>query len=323
MATWRVVFTLAAVASAQSVISTHAGLIHFFQGAVFVNDHPLEAHLGKFTNVPQGAELRTEQGRAEVLLTPGVFLRVGENSAIRMAATELADTQVELVSGSAMVEAGEPNKDTAVTITYRNWKARFPQKGLFRIDSDPPRLWALRGSAEVAASDKGDPIKVEAGMYLPLAAVLVPEQSSLTPSDALSDWARGRSQSIVADNAITAQIDEDPPEFAAGLDNFVYFPMLGLMPSLGSSYSSLYSSVTPYQPGFSSIYLPGYNYQPIFVGIPTGIRVGGGYIPRPIRIGTGTGIGIGTPRQPQQIPRPAPIRVGAPLRGGVVVGGHR
>src|SRR5271154_2998024 len=122
MATWRVVFTLAAVASAQSVISTHSGLIHFFQGAVFVNDHPLEAHLGKFTNVPQGAELRTETGRAEVVLTPGVFLRVGENSAIRMSATELADTQVELVSGSAMVEAGGPKKDTAATGTNRKWE---------------------------------------------------------------------------------------------------------------------------------------------------------------------------------------------------------
>jgi hypothetical protein len=215
-----------------------------------------------------------------------------------------------------MLQAGEQNKDTAVTVTYGKWKAHFPQKGLFRIDSDPPRLWALRGSAEV------DSVKVEAGMDLPLAAVLVPEQSGQPPSDSLSDWSRGRSQSIVADNAITAQIDEDPPELGAGLDNFVYYPMLGL----GSSYSSLYSPTTPYQPGFSSIYLPGYSYQPIFIGVPfSGISVrrpviGGGYIPLPIRIGTGIGTGVGMPRQPQPIPRPAPIHVGAPIRVG---GGHR
>jgi hypothetical protein len=219
------------------------------------------------------------------------------------------------------VEAGEQNKDTAVTLTIGKWKAHFPQKGLFRIDSDPPRLWALRGSAEV------DSVKVEAGTDLPLAAVLVPEQSDQPPSDALSDWARGRSQSIVADNAITAQIDEDPPELGAGLDNFVYYPTLGLTPSLGSSYSSLYSSVAPYQPGFSSIYLPGYSYQPIFIGLPfSGISIrrpviGGGYIPGPIRIGGGLGTGIGMPRPSQPSPRPAPIRVGPPpIRVGL---GHR
>ncbi len=331
-----VVFTLAASVSAQSVISTRAGLIHFFEGAVYVSDRPLEAHLGKFTAVPQGAELRTEQGRAEVLLTPGVFLRVGEKSAIRMTATDLADTQVELVTGSAMVEAGEPNKDTSVTLIYRNWKVHFPRKGLFRIDSDPPRLWVLRGSADVAAIRQGEPIKVDEGMDLPLAAVLVPEQSGHAPADALSDWAKGRSQSIVADNTITAQIDEDPDATAAGLDNFTYFPLLGVLPSLGSSSPDLYSSLSPYQSGFNSIYFPGYSYQPIFVGIPIH-----GYLPyRPPRIGTGIGNNPSgpfpyrpspyrplpyrpTPYQPtpyRSTPRPAPIRV-TPLGG--VSGGVR
>ena len=49
-------------------------------------------------------------------------------------------------------------------------------------------------------------------MDLPLAAVLGP--GAIGPNarpDALSDWAKAAAaQSIVADNAITAQIDEDP-----------------------------------------------------------------------------------------------------------------
>ena len=56
----------------QAVISTRSGLVHFFEGAVFVEGQPLEARLGRFAIVPEGAELRTEQGRAELLLTPGV-----------------------------------------------------------------------------------------------------------------------------------------------------------------------------------------------------------------------------------------------------------
>src|SRR6202051_4790908 len=94
---------------AQSVISTHSGVIHFFEGAVYLGDRPLESHLGRFPSVPQGAELRTAEGRAEVLLMPAVFLRICEYSGIRMVANALADTQVELRSGSAIVDSGGPN----------------------------------------------------------------------------------------------------------------------------------------------------------------------------------------------------------------------
>src|ERR1700722_2004251 len=40
--------------------------------------------------------LETGQGRAELLLTPGVFLRVGDNSAVRLISPGLADTRVEV-----------------------------------------------------------------------------------------------------------------------------------------------------------------------------------------------------------------------------------
>src|SRR6202167_837891 len=97
------VIALLLPAGAQSVISTHSGVIHYFEGAVYLGDQSLESHLGRFPTVPQGAELRTAEGRAEVLLTPGVFLRMGDRSAIRMVADDLADTQVELEAGSIIV----------------------------------------------------------------------------------------------------------------------------------------------------------------------------------------------------------------------------
>src|SRR5580704_4986252 len=72
------------VAHAQSVISTHSGVIHFFEGAVYLDDQALEPHLARFPSMADGSELRTGEGRAEVLLTPGVFLRMDARSAIRM-----------------------------------------------------------------------------------------------------------------------------------------------------------------------------------------------------------------------------------------------
>jgi hypothetical protein len=313
------VIALALPASAQSVISIRSGVIHFFEGAVYLGDQPLESHLGRFPSVPQGAELRTAEGRAEVLLTPGVFLRMGERTAIRMLANDLADTRVEVQTGSVIVDSGEPNPGTSVTLIYKDWRVRLLQKGVYRIDSDPPCLWVRQGQAEVLFGASAQPVTVGHGMSLPLAGVLVPEQSSEPSSDALNAWADGRSESISADNAITAQIDEDPASQTAGLDGFTYFPFLGL-PSVGLASSYPYSSFPVYQPGFSSIYLPGYTYRPLMVGL-MGRRFGIYPPSPPRRIGVITGSGPIIPIQHPPIQPPGPMH-GTP-HPGVHVGGHR
>ena len=46
---------LVSPAFGQAVISTHSGLVHFFEGAVFVAGQPLESHFGKFAAIPEGA----------------------------------------------------------------------------------------------------------------------------------------------------------------------------------------------------------------------------------------------------------------------------
>jgi len=280
--------TLTVSAAAQSVISTHSGVVHFFEGAVSIDGQPLESHLGKFAVVPQGGELHTAKGRAEVLLTPGVFLRLGDSSAIRMIANTLTDTRVELLSGSAIVDSAEPTAGTSVALIYKSWSVRFLEPGTYRMDSDPPRLWVIQGKAEVAAGDKAA-LTVEQGMSLPFASVLVPDRTILQPNDMLSMWDEGRKQSIDADNAIAANI-QDPASLDAsnsGVDGFTNYPLLS-MTSLGPGIST-YSSLGIYEPGFNSIYLPGYTVLPIFLGLGFGgprvpvrqppIRIGSGYLP--------------------------------------------
>lgn len=311
--TLAMVIALALPAAGQSVISVRSGVIHFFEGSVYSGDQPLEPHPGKFQTLAQGDELRTAQGSAEVLLTPGVFLRIGEKSAIRMVANDLADTRVELLAGSAIVGSYEPTANTSVTLIYKNWKVHFLQKGTYRIDSEPPRLWVDQGKAEVSAEATAAPVSVEQGMDVRFAAVLVPEQSLNEPADDLSDWSKGRSESISADNAIAAQISDDPTsadnsDLGSGI--LTYFPLLGL-PPLGLGLSSPYSSFAPYQPGFNSIYLPGYTYQPFILAL----RMGGlGISPR---VGTPFHGSVG-PRGP--LPRPTHLR---PVPPAGVHGVHR
>jgi len=298
-----VLFMLTVAASGQSVISTRSGLVHYFEGDVYLNDHPLEAHLGKFSSVPQGAELRTEQGRAEVLLTPGGFLRMGERSAIRMVANDLADTQVELETGSVIVETGEPNQDTTVTLIYRNWKIHFPQKGLYRIDCDPPSLRVLQGAAEVVTTS-GEPITVEKGTDLPFAGVLVPERSSHQPADALSDWDEGRAESIIADNIITAEIRQDPAPQTLDLDRFAYAYLRSLgVPPLGLVSSKPHDSIIWSEPGL----------MPLWLGITMGRGLRSHVFSRLPRIGASprTGTTLSSPHP--AVPHPAPTHL---ARGG-------
>jgi hypothetical protein len=260
---------LAVLAGGQSVISTHAGVVHFFEGAVYLNDQPLESHLGRFSTIPQGGELRTEKGRAEVLLTPGVFIRVGEQSTIRLVANQLSDTRVELVTGSSVVDSAEPASGTSVKLLYKNWSVHFLEQGVYRINSNPAHMWVFQGKAEVSGGNQGDGLLLSRGMDVAFAPTLVPSQSSESdhPRDGLSGWADGRRQSISADNTIAANI-QDPATLSIStpsVDSFTNFPMIGL-PSVGPS--GVYSSLGSYQPGFNSMYLPGYTYFPSYTLLP-------------------------------------------------------
>jgi hypothetical protein len=331
--TLALVTVLALPADGQSVISTRSGVVHFFEGAVFLGDVPMEPHPGKFPRMAEGAELRTAQGRAEVLLTPGVFLRMGERSAIRLVSNDLSDTRVELLAGSAIVDSAQPGSGTSVTLIYKDWRVRFLRKGSYRIDSEPPRLSVRQGDAEVRAGATGTPVSVTQWMNLPLAAVLVPERSIDEPADGLANWDHGRSESISADNAIIAQIDEDPASRSSDLamSSFTYFPFIGAL-SLGPGVSSLYSSYTPYQSGFNSIYLPGYTYRPLLLGLSPRGYMSHIYSPpvysHPNRAGFSSGVGAIVPGPHAPVPlRPAPAQPITPARpfthGAGVHGGHR
>ena len=85
-------FFLAAstVASAQSVRSARSGLVYFSEGNVFIGEQQLQHKFGHFQEIGDGVLLRTlNLYRAEVLLTAGVFLRIDQNSAIRMLSDNL------------------------------------------------------------------------------------------------------------------------------------------------------------------------------------------------------------------------------------------
>src|SRR5580700_10148411 len=102
-----VLMTAVAVCCAQAITSAHSGTLHYFEGTVSVDGSLIQPKVGRFSGLKEQSVLRTGQGRAEVLLTPGVFLRVGENSAIEMLDNRLVSTRVEVLSGTVIVESDD------------------------------------------------------------------------------------------------------------------------------------------------------------------------------------------------------------------------
>ena len=141
---------LVSAASGQSVRSTHSGLLYFFDGYVFLGDQQLQQKFGRFPELAEGGVLRTELGRAEVLLTPGVFLRVAENSSIRMLSNRLSDTRIELLRGSAIIEVSHEASNPSDTLIYKDWQVRIAHRtASLESIREPAQVRVLSGSGEV------------------------------------------------------------------------------------------------------------------------------------------------------------------------------
>src|ERR1700722_5288576 len=74
------------------------GTLNYVEGQVAVAGQTVTSRSVGSVQMEPNQVLETGQGHAEVLLTPGVFLRVGDNSAVRLISPRPADTRVEVLS---------------------------------------------------------------------------------------------------------------------------------------------------------------------------------------------------------------------------------
>lgn len=201
----------AAFSSAQMVTSAQSGTLHYFDGDVSIDGASLQQKAARFPVIKEQSVLRTGQGRAEVLLTPGVFLRVGENSAVKMLDTRLISTRVELLSGTVIVESDDPQmsiKDSPVALVYKDYEIRPLKHGLMEIGSDPAEMKIYKGEAAVDITSGASTnlrATVKEGRMLTFTAALLTENFNDKVGDDLYLWARDRSQSLSAANMSSAR----------------------------------------------------------------------------------------------------------------------
>jgi hypothetical protein len=190
-----------AICAAQTVTSARSGTLHYFEGTVSIDGTSLTPKASKFPSIQERGVLRTGKGRAEILLTPGVFLRVGEDSAIRMVDTRLISTRVDIRSGSAVIESEDPQmavKAFPVTLLFRDYEIQMVKYGLVEITSDPAQLKVFRGEAKVSTG--GRRAVVRDGRLLSFALAFRAEKFDPRRGDDLYLWARDRSQNLSGAN---------------------------------------------------------------------------------------------------------------------------
>lgn len=217
-------------AAAQQVISAKSGLVHYIEGRVELDGKPGDLRFGQFPEIKEGSVLRTGEGRAEILLTPGVFLRLGENSAMRMHSNRLSSTKVEILEGSALVECAELLKDNAVSFVVADAEVAIRKTGLYRFDT-PSWFRVYEGEAEVTSGDKT--LVVKGSRQADLATLVAAEKFDSKTGDPLYRWAKRRSSYLAVANLSAARKLERDNIRSTGWVFNPYFGMLTFVPVNG------------------------------------------------------------------------------------------
>ena len=82
------------------------GLVIESLGSDVIDNQPVVNKFGRYASLKDGSDLLTQDGRVELVLTPNAYLRVGQNSGVRLISGDLSGTKVELLSGSAILDSG-------------------------------------------------------------------------------------------------------------------------------------------------------------------------------------------------------------------------
>jgi hypothetical protein len=189
-----------------AVESVRPGSLNYVEGQVSANGAALNPQAVGHVALQPGQSLETANGYAEVLLTPGAFLRVGPNSELRMSAIGLADTRINLIRGNALVEADQVIEGAHLEVTLGSTSADIVKKGLYGFSTDPADIKVFEGKLEVIGQTKSR--EIGKGDQVPIAGDNLKKSGfdvKQAKSDALYVWSETRSRDEAAQNKLVAQ----------------------------------------------------------------------------------------------------------------------
>jgi len=183
--------TLALSAFSQTyTVSAKPGALNFIQGAVSLNGDPVWRANLKTTFLNASDVLSVEDGKAEVLLTPGVFLRLGDHSQVRMIKPSLVETQLEVVSGESMIEVDDFVPGSSIAVMDHGSVTTLTKAGLFRFTEHS--IAALDGKADVAFGNRK--LTLNKNREVQIDDTLKAGKVDLNQPDELYAWSNTRAQ---------------------------------------------------------------------------------------------------------------------------------
>jgi hypothetical protein len=207
------------------------GTVNYVEGAVSLDAQSLSTSDVGSKVLQPGQVLSTSNGRAEILLTPGVFLRLGHNSAVQMVNPDLLKTQVRITNGRASVEVDAIYRQNHLEIAEDGVVTRIEKRGLYEFDSNHGLVRTYEGVARIYANG-GRTVKVgssheatlppapAAGSDTPVAMQMVHVQhfdrKRAEETDSLIAWSRLRSRYLAHANAQLAYQYAGYPGFVPG-----------------------------------------------------------------------------------------------------------
>jgi len=258
------------------------GTLNYVEGQASMGDQSLDSKSVGTADLQNGQVLETGNGKAEILLTPGVYLRLGSNSSVKMISNSLINTEVTVREGEAMLEVDQLYHENDLRISQPGADTRITHTGLYDFDAANGAVRVFEGKAIVTADDHN--ITVKKDHELALNSPKLKEQGfnkdQVTKNDDLYRWSSLRSEYLSDANVNAAQMYYangwyGPGWWGPGWYWDPYFAGFTFLPGSGYFYN-------PFGWGF---------YSPLMVWRAPAL-IGGGYYHhfnrnRPVALGSG------------------------------------
>ncbi|MEK7834216.1 MAG: FecR family protein [Acidobacteriota bacterium] len=298
--------SLASIAvNAQHLISSKAGFVNRSEGKVFIlradSEDGAKGRVSLGTQMRDGDRIITEaDSYAEVLLSPGSYLRVNEGSEIRAISTSLLQTRFEIVKGSAIAEVATAfeqvtaiSKNAPLEIVTPHGAVSIAKDGLYRFDSIETNTLVQVRQGELFIGDRnqflaGKATKIGRGKAVKLIGGPVNNSDIAKVNKDFSDkfdaWSFNRANTLMAANVSALRRSRTMSTMSYGWLYDSFYNCYTFIPRRGLWYS-------PYGFGFFSsyadcLYYWPYGYNPYY-GNPYGNgfgNSGGGSVSLPSRV---------------------------------------
>src|SRR5579871_2530918 len=171
--------------------ATPDGVLNSLQGDVSVNGLPVRAFDAGKARLEVGGSIQTGEGMAEMLLTPGAFLRLGNRSVLNLEAAGPTDVRAKLTQGEALIEVVD--LQAGLVVEQNGAIAVIRKPGLYDFNAKRARIDVYAGEAEL----KTDRSRAVAGKGVGIKAHDLREfKAAPNPGSALLAWSNLRSEQL-------------------------------------------------------------------------------------------------------------------------------